>query len=341
VKKEVTIQEVANQANVSVPTVSRILNDRPDVSTATRERVQKVIQELGYVPRAQAQSLAVGKSSTIALLFPLEHAQATQLELSFVLGAARASEDEGFYFNLLTTPMSDLSLERLYRSARVDGAIIMQVSMDDPRVDYLLRQELDFVMIGRTRDVSGLSYVDFDFENAVVRMFTYLYRLGHRRIGFITRPEHTRREGVGSSVRLYNGFHRITEELGIRKLIRETERTTAATGRAFNELLQQDPKMTALVTTHGTSTVGVVRAAAAAGMSIPKDLSVVSIATPKTAETITPPLTTVDFPSYEMGYEAARILVNHAISKGDQTPQQKLFAPDMCLRGSVAEVRPE
>lgn len=337
-KREVTITDVAQKANVSVTTVSRILNDRPDVSEETRRHVQRVIEDLGYMPRLQAQSLAAGKSHTLALLFPLEHAQATQLELSFVVGAARAAEDEDFYFNLVTAPVSEPSLERLYRSAQVDGVIIMQVGVDDWRVDYLRANELDFVMIGRTQDSTSLSYVDFDFQNAVLRMFELLYQKGHRTIAFITRPEETRLMGIGSSVRLYEGFKSAINRFDLPVLLKETNLSPAATEAAFRELVEEAPDISAVVTTHGTSTAGVLRAAEHLGINVPEDLSVVSIATQKIAETVIPSLTTVDFPSFEMGYEATRILVERVLGRHNGVPTQKLFAPTVCMRESVIEI---
>jgi len=339
VRKEVTIQQVAQAAEVSATTVSRILNDRPDVSPATRERVQRVMDDFGYVPRTYAQSLAAGRSHTIALLFPLEHANATQLELSFVLGAARAAEDGGFYFSLVTSPMSHLSLDHLYRSAQVDGTIIMQVTMEDWRVGYLLRDKLDFVMIGRTRRSEQLSYVDFDFRAAVTQMYRYLHDLGHRNIGFISRPEWTRSAGVGSSVRLYEGFEEATGRLGLPRYVRETERTPEAAGKATVDLLNESPNISAIVTTHGHSTVGVLRAAQAAGCKVPGDLSVVTIASLKTAEMMSPRLTAVDFPPYNMGYEAAAMLIRQALGAEAGSPQQKLFSPDLYLRESVIQHR--
>ena len=336
-KASVTIIDVARQAKVSPTTVSRIINDRADVSIETRAHVKRVMEELGYVPRVQAQSLASGRSKTVALLFPLEDAQASQLELSFVLGAARAAEDVGFYFNLLTNPTTESSLEQLIRSAQFDGALIMNVTMDDWRIRRLADAEFDFVMIGRTREPKELSYVDFDFEEAAVRMLHYLHGLGHREIGFITRPQGTRLEGLGPNVRLYNGFLRVTEELGLQRHVRETNRTPDDASAAFASLLTEAPKVTAIVTTHGYSTVGVLREATARDLSIPQDLSVLTIATPKIARTLSPALTAVDFPSYDMGYEAARILVERISGTSDQSPRQKLFAPDICIRNSVAE----
>src|SRR5512138_2422260 len=123
---EVTIFEVAQAAGVSITTVSRILNNKPDVSKATRQRVQQVIEALGYTPHAHAQRLAARKSRTIALLFPLERA-VSLLELDFIVGAAAAAGEENFFFNFMTAPITKSSLFGLYRSVQVDGIILMEI----------------------------------------------------------------------------------------------------------------------------------------------------------------------------------------------------------------------
>jgi DNA-binding LacI/PurR family transcriptional regulator len=104
---ELTIEDVARAAGVSVSTVSRILNGKQDVAAATRERVQRVIEDMGYSPHAQASRLRAGKSRSIALSFPLKYPgniPYNPLDMDFIVGAAAAAGDHDYFFNLLTTP---------------------------------------------------------------------------------------------------------------------------------------------------------------------------------------------------------------------------------------------
>jgi LacI family transcriptional regulator, galactose operon repressor len=165
----ITIADVAKMAGVSVSTVSRILNNKPDVSPATRDRVLGIIQELGYRPHVQAQSLAGGRSRTIALSFPARHAGFTQLELDFFIGAAQAAAERDYFFNLMTSPMTHDDLLNVYRNAYTDGVILMQICIQDWRVEMLRDYGYPFLMIGRCADNSGLSYIDLDFEAAAGR----------------------------------------------------------------------------------------------------------------------------------------------------------------------------
>src|SRR5262249_54590296 len=133
---EFTIADVARAAGVSISTVSRILNGRQDVAASTRERVQRVIEEMGYTPHAQAQGLRAGKTRNIALLFPMKYPGEplyNSLELDFVLGAAAAAGERGYFFNLLPMPVTPESLLALFRGGQVDGAVLMQIHAQDWR----------------------------------------------------------------------------------------------------------------------------------------------------------------------------------------------------------------
>lgn len=131
---EVTIADVAKAAGVSVSTVSRILNNKPDVAESTRQQVLDVIQSMSYKPHAQAQRLAAGQSKTITLLYPLYNPGQqliNQLHLEFMVGAAAAAGEHNYFFNMLTKPASNNYLRSLYRSSHVDGVILMEIQLQD------------------------------------------------------------------------------------------------------------------------------------------------------------------------------------------------------------------
>src|SRR5688500_3788199 len=162
VSSELTISDVAKAAGVSVSTVSRILNGKLDVAEATRVRVQKIIEELGYMPHAQAQRLRAGRTRNIAFIFPLReygNLPYNPLQTAFIVGAAEAAGEKEYYFSLHTRPLTKRSLLSLYQSAQVDGLVLMQIHTNDWRVDLLRQRGYPFVMIGHTNDNTGLSYI--------------------------------------------------------------------------------------------------------------------------------------------------------------------------------------
>lgn len=332
--KNITIEDVAQAAGVAISTVSRALNGRPDVSEKTRERVLKIVDELGYEPHTRARSLAAGHTRTIALLFPMEHSTDTQLELDFFVSAAQIATEKRFYFNLNVKPLTEEGLLNLYRSAQVDGVILMQIHLHDWRVRLLHERGLPFVMIGRCNDNTGLNFVDFQFEKAVKQAVDFLHRKGNQHIGFLTRPAVAREAKLGSAWRSMQGYQEATALYGLTPHYREAAFTPAETQTAVESLLAENPRLTALVTVNGTATNIVIRTLAAHGRRVPEDFEVVTIATQRIAELVTPMLTSIDFPSEEMGRLATDMLLARIMEP--ETPvEHVLLAPQLIERDST------
>ncbi|MCS6835398.1 MAG: LacI family transcriptional regulator [Anaerolineae bacterium] len=334
----VTIHDVAQAAGVSVSTVSRILNGKPDVAKATRQRVQNVIERLGYTPHVSAQSLAARRSNQISLLFPLEHANLTQLELDFFVSAAEAAEAADYILNLITTPLDTTRLLNLYKSKQTDGVILMQVQMDDARAQILRAQGYPFVMIGHGQDSDGMSFVDMDFEATFALALQHLVDLGHRQVGFIARPYTMRQRNLGSAVRTLKGYLDACERLSLTPHYREPLLDPQEVYVAARELLREEPSMTAIIASNGAASVAVMRAVQETGRSVPADFSLVALATAKIANLTTPPLTAIHFPTDKMGYEAARILTS-MLRDPARPLEQILIAPELIVRGTTQSPR--
>jgi DNA-binding LacI/PurR family transcriptional regulator len=332
--QNITIEDVAQAAGVSVSTVSRILNGKPDVAASTRKRVLRVIQELGYIPHVSAQNLAAKRSRIIGLLFPMEYAGLTQLELDFFTGAASEVEAHNYFLNLLTSPVDEARLLSLYKSGQVDGVILMQVVLDDWRARLLRERGYPFVMIGRCAENTGLGFVDLDFEGAIDLAFDHLYPQGHRHIGFIARPVLMRELGLGVAVRFLRGYLNACERYGMLPLYREPDLNPEAIDRAASSLLRQHPEISAVIVSHGAASVPMIRAAQTAGRDVPKNFSVVAVTTNRVANLVTPPLTTINFPTDRMGHLAAEMLLR-LLQNPEQSPEQIVLPPELIIREST------
>ena len=338
---ELTIADIAKAAGVSISTVSRILNGKQDVAAATRERVQQVISDLGYTPHAQAQGLRAGKTRNIALLFPLKYPgnlPYNSLELDFILGAAAAAGESEFLFSLITTPITQQNLLSLYRSAQADGLVLMQIHEQDWRVEMLRESGYPFVMIGRTADNSGLSFIDLDFEASVITAFNYLLDNGHRRIGFLALPNEMREQGYGPAAHGWSGYQQVIAEHRLTPLYREVNYGAQDIFDAALDMLREQPDLTAIVTTHEFASLSIIQALKTQGREIPQDCSLIALMTERIAELSSPPMSHIDFPSYRMGYQAVEMLV-HKLEREGQAPEQLLLAPRLIIRDSTAPVR--
>ena len=336
--EEFTIVDVAKAAGVSVSTVSRILNGKQDVAPATRERVQRVIEELGYSPHAQAQRLRAGKTRNIALLFPFKYpgdVPFNPLDMDFIVGAAAAAGEREFFFNLMTNAVTKRSLLNLYRSAQVDGTVLMQVHTHDWRVELLRQRGYPFVMIGHCEDNEGLSFIDLDFEAAVVVAFDHLVELGHRRIGFLAQSHELRESGYGPAARSWSGYQQALQTHPIETAFREVGFAGKDAFAATLELLDQLPGLSAIVTTHalpgaehrsGAECARAARAGRLLGDRRDREPH---------CQFGTPPLTTIDFPSYDMGYRAVEMLTRN-LSGTLSEPEQILIPPQLIVRQSTS-----
>jgi DNA-binding LacI/PurR family transcriptional regulator len=337
VSEEFTIVDVAKAAGVSVSTVSRILNGKQDVAQATRERVQRVIEELGYTPHAQAQRLRAGKTRNMALVFPLKYPASVPfnpLDMDFIIGAAAAAGERDFFFSLLTNPVTKRSLLNLFRSAQVDGVVLMQIHTYDWRVELLRQRDYPFVMIGHTDDNHGLSFIDLDFEAAVGVAFEHLVELGHRKIGFLGHPRDLRESGYGPAARSWSGYQRAQQMYLVQTASREVDFVGQDVFRATLELLDELPGLSAIVSTHAYPALNIIQALGERGLRVPQDCSVIAMTEGRIADLTNPALTTIDFPSYNMGYRAVDMLTR-ILQGAMPEPEQILIPPRLVVRKST------
>jgi DNA-binding LacI/PurR family transcriptional regulator len=336
----VTIADVAKAAKVSVPTVSRILNNKEYVAEETRDRVNQAIKILGYVPHVQARRLRGGESRTLALHYPVEspHLLSGVVETPYITGAAAAAAAQEYYLNFLMSQLNPHSLLNMYRSNQVDGMVLLQVSLDDWRVNLLREYDHPFVMIGRCRDLDNLTFVDLDFENAMLSAFDYLVTLGHREIGFLTYPQSWRLAGLGPAVRSLEGYERALAKYGFRAHYREIGLGEVEEGFAATlELLQENPQLTAIITTSHFTAAGSIKALTRLGYRVPEDRSVMAIAFGGMANGITPSLTALEWSPYEVSYQATLMMIDQ-LKQEDMPAQQVLVAPELVIRESTKEV---
>ena len=329
--KKTTIVDIAKAAGVSVSTVSRILNDKPDVAEETRQRVLRVIEEQRFAPHSAWQQLRSGKSRFIALHFPQDF---NPLSQGIITNAALRCEEYGFTLNLIVGALSENDLLGIFRSGQADGMILVEILVNDRRVELLRQQSANFVMIGRCADTSGLSFVDSDIGAGVDDAVAHLVNLGHRAIGFITLGQVTPEKEYGFTAWARQGYAAACRRYDLQDYARIADLTTESVTATVHDLLAQHPEITAIVTPQDSAGAGIFKGIAAHGLRIPDDISVVGLLDESIAEVTTPPLTALSFSSRELGFAAADLLVARLDGSADG-PRQILVRPELCVRGST------
>jgi DNA-binding LacI/PurR family transcriptional regulator len=333
--KKMTIVDIAKASGVSITTVSRILNNKPDVAEETRQRILQLIEEQGFAPQLAWQQLRSGKSHFIALHYPQDFQLPSH---NIVTGAAMSCEDAGYSLNLIVNPLSDNELLSIFRSGQADGIILLEILTHDRRVRLLQEHNLPFVMVGRCADNTGLSYVDIDIGKGVADAIQYLTALGHRQIGFITVAPVLQEKEYGYATWALQGYEKACQQFGLPVVWRAVDLKNDNTETAVFNMMTDHPGMTAIVVPQEIGVPGVLKAIQASGLRVPEDLSIIALFNDSMSEVITPPLSTISFPAHDMGYQAARILIGHMTGELTE-PQQVLLRPELIIRRSTGPAK--
>jgi LacI family transcriptional regulator len=303
-----TISDIARRAGVGVGTVSRVLNRSPNVSEATRQRVLDVIEELEYTPSSMARRLSLGRTLTVAAVVPfITHASAVQ-RLQGVVAAMRGSAYDLTVFDVETPHQRTDRLREIGRGDRADGVIVLSLHPTDEDVARLERNGVTTVLVdARHPRLARFVIDDVAGGELAVR---HLLELGHRRIGFVGDAQ-DEEFGFTSSRERQQGYVAALEACGIgadAALVRTGPHERGAAGRLAHELLRAKRRRpTAVFAASDTQALGVLEAAADAGISVPDELSVIGFDDIDLAAYVG--LTTVRQPLYESGLRGGKHLL--------------------------------
>lgn len=307
----VTITDVADALGMSKGTVSRALNDYPDISDATRQRVRRKAETMGYRPLAQAQAIRTGRTRTIGLVLQTDIAGAQRPFLSdFLSGATTAASAENWTLTVATAGGEAemlKTLDRLVGEHKADGFILPRTYEVDARAEFLLRHNVPFVLFGRVKDDTGCAWFDILGEEAMQQAVARLVAHGHRRIGFVNGGveynfSHLREEGFRAGLAVAG----LEAHDG---LILEGAMSREDGARAAAQLLTLREPPTAIVYAVDMAALGAYDAARMAGLSIGSDLSIISYDGIPECEWVQPRLTTFSVDSRVAGAKLADLLI--------------------------------
>ena len=335
-----TITDVAKKAGVSMKTVSRVLNNEPNVAEKTRNHVKTVAAELRYSPNLAARGLATSKSYLLALIYDnvspnyISHIQ---------LGAIDACREAGYHLvvePLMLRPEATRDEKvKIIRSVvdrlPVDGIILAPPLVDSEAVlEALLELNVRCVRVS-PKNPGQQPFVGMDDETAAYQMTQHLLERGHRKIAFIRgHVDHS-----ASSLR-QAGFLRAMDEAEARvpdELFVQGDFTFESGAAAARLLLslREAERPTAIFASNDDMAAAVVSTAGQMGLSVPQEISVCGFDDTPLARMVWPALTTVRQPIYKMGYQAAKQLVRRS---GDATPTGEILDFEIMIRDSTADI---
>ena len=303
-KQAVTIQDVAKVADVSVSTVSRVLNGKVDVASDTRDRILLVIDELGYTSNLAARSMRSHRKNLIGLVVP---DIGFPYSIEIMKGINQAIAESKFDLLVYTTgdvhktgaATHEQHYVSLLNNSITDGVVIVASAAADFNTDAPIVAVDPHVVNPNYPSVQGTNY------QGAIEAMNYLLNLGHRRIGFICgRPE------IGSAGRRLKGYQDALRNAGMaldETLIMPGDFSTASGYKCALHLLSQEDPPTAIFAANDQSAIGVYQAAEEMGLNIPSDLSIIGFDNISEAKYLG--LTTIDQFLADMGYEAIQMLL--------------------------------
>jgi LacI family transcriptional regulator len=338
--KHTTIKQVAERAGVSIQTVSRVLNNRPDVSPDTRQRIQGIIEDMKFQPFAVARGLASRRTFTLGFVSDWF---AGSFVNQIMTGAELESHKQG-YFLMLGSAHSQPGMEptypRLVTERHVEGVIFAGAGnqQDEGALLQFKKHGVPVVITGYHKE-QALDFSFVDTENGIGgRQATQcLVDQGHTRIAMITGPAMYQ-----SAKERTQGYMEVLSEAGIPvipELICEAASWEYADGyQAMNKILAQKIPFTALFAQCDPFAISAIAALREAGLRVPGDVSVVGFDNIPATEFTDPPLTTIQQKMMDIGEAAARLLIQQ-IENPEAKPELILFGTELIVRSSCKCIR--
>ena len=327
-----TINDVAKRAGVSPVTVSRVINNVGNVSAATREKVELAIEELGYVPSVMARSLRSKRTRTLALMV-------SDVTNPFWTTVARGVEDTAqsrdysvFLYNTDENPVKQQRYLDVVVAQQVDGVIIAPYDSDAQNLAPLRQRNIPTVIIDRRIEGWDVDSVRGDSLSGAKALVQHLIRLGHQRIAMISGPAST-----STAEDRVAGYCMALAEAGIpldTRLIVRGEYRTLSGEELTLRLLDEGLNPTAIFAANNVIALGVIDALEKRGLRIPHDIALVCFDDLPDVSRLFPFLTVVLQPAYDMGVNAAQLLLSRLDSEVSLQPRHVVLPTRLIVRHS-------
>ena len=329
----VTMADVAREAGVSLMTVSRVVNEKGEVSPSTRQRVLEIVERLGYRPSAIARGLATRRTGSLGLVMP---DVANPFFSDVARGAEHVAYADGYNIFLCNTdedPQRELSVLQSLEEKQVDGVVLCSSRLDDSELEAVLVHHPAVVLVNRRLERDRVVGSVLSDDEAGGRMATqHLLQSGHRAVGFLAGPlasrsGRQRAKGYRAALATADLPHNPDWTRHCSPVVQGGRETALY-------LLTAYPELTALFCYNDLVAVGALQACADLGRQVPDDLAVVGFDDILLAALVTPSLTTCRVRRYELGAQAMRLLLDQIGGRPGECAEIVL-QPELIVRASA------
>ena len=328
-----TLDKIAEVAKVSRSTVSRVINNDPNVSEKTRTRVQEVIRQLNFQPNRAARSLAGGRTHVLGLVIPMGVSRLfTDPYFPILIQSVSSTCNARDYSIMLWLAEPEYErkmISQILYNGLMDGIIVSSMLLDDPLVKALIAGRLPFILVGRSPGDECACTVDVDNLDGARQAVTHLLNNGRRRIATITGPQTM----IAGRDRL-EGYLTALQKSALTpgpEWIVDGDFTEAGGYNAARQLLPHRPD--AIFAASDSMAFGALRALQEANLRVPEDIALVGFDDLPFAAHTNPPLTTVRQPIQNTGVLAVEALIDR-IENPDAEPRQAILPTELVIRAS-------
>jgi len=334
----VTIRDIAERAGVSKGAVSYALNGRPGVSTDTRDRILAIADELGWYPNRAARALSAARADACGLVLarPARTLAFEPFFMEFIAGVESelAARSIALTIQLVRNVRDEIAVyRRWWGEHRVDGVLMVDLRVEDPRVDELVQLGLPAVVIGGPLESAVLPSIWHDEASVVTEAVQYLAALGHTRVAHVS--------GVADFVHTMqrtDAFHKAVRDLGLEGEVLETDYSAEGGARATRRLLSSPTPPSAILFDSDLLAVTGLGVVQRMGFSVPDDVSIVGWDDSLISQVVHPPLTAITRDITAYGIAATRRLL--AAIDGEAEGDVETVRGELTTRGSTARRAP-
>lgn len=337
-EKKITIHEIAQLAGVSPTAVSFVINGKPGVSSATRQKVRAVIEANHFVPNAASQRLTTKKSFNVALIYPYSASPFVDMYYCEVASALTEALTESRY-NVVLVPTPDASFAEvpdIIRRQDADGAVFLQQA-SPALLDKLDELQFPYLLMDLHEADEKHTHVSLDCSYFMAECVRYLVKKGHRRIAFLGSDRLP-----SYHIRCFSGYQQGLAEAQLSlqpSWIQISANSAFSDAQCIDRLLALEERPTAVCCISDVNAIHAIRHCRQIGVHVPADLSFISIDDILLSRYITPPLTCISCPKEAMGRRAAELLLQKIAGQEARTCIFRDFT--FAERGSVAELTPQ
>ncbi|WP_240417442.1 catabolite control protein A [Paenibacillus periandrae] len=335
----VTIYDVAREAGVSMATVSRVVNNNPNVKPQTRKKVFEAIERLGYRPNAVARGLASKKTTTVGVVIP-------DISNTIFSELARGIEDIAnmYHYNIILCNADkkkdkEIRVINTLLEKQVDGLLFMGGAVTDEHLQAFKTSSVPIVLCATKDDNNAFASVDIDHEQAAFDAVNLLIQNGHRNIAMISGTLQDPANGFAR----YQGYKRALEAADIplrEDYVRIGNYRYESGLEVAKHFLELSERPTAIFAATDEMAIGAMHTLLDSGLRVPEDVSVISVDNIRMASMVRPQLTTVAMPMYDIGAVSMRLLTKlmNKETKDASELMQVILPHELIHRNSVAHL---